>query len=183
MKKCTSFEEQKGTRYIWGNVYFGIIVFSWLSSTKLCQISCNLFCSGDKRLLSEFLRSWRWFQGDNKTLPQISWMKIKMAKNWDFVDEKALIISTLIFSFIGESLYLFAYEGKVLECIFSSIHELSRNRTEKLMPSKSTINWLFNNICYLFIAYYDWKIGFFQQVVVRVYYMLKCIFLGNYVPY
>ena len=36
MKKCTSFEEQKGARYIWGNVYFGIIVFSCLSSTKPC---------------------------------------------------------------------------------------------------------------------------------------------------
>ena len=36
LKKCTSFEEQKGTRYIQGNVYFGIIVFSCLSSTKLC---------------------------------------------------------------------------------------------------------------------------------------------------
>ena len=36
LKKCTSFEEQKGTRYIRGNVYFGIIVFSSLSSTKPC---------------------------------------------------------------------------------------------------------------------------------------------------
>ena len=36
LKKCTSFEEQKGTTYIRGNVYFGIIVFSCLSSTKPC---------------------------------------------------------------------------------------------------------------------------------------------------
>ena len=36
LKKCTTFEEQKGTRYIRGNVYFGIIVFSCLSSTTLC---------------------------------------------------------------------------------------------------------------------------------------------------
>ena len=36
MKKCASFEEQKGTRYIRGNVYFGIIISSWLSSKKLC---------------------------------------------------------------------------------------------------------------------------------------------------
>ena len=35
MKKCTSFEEQKGTIYIQGNVYFDII-FSCLSPTKLC---------------------------------------------------------------------------------------------------------------------------------------------------
>ena len=30
------FEEQKGTRYIRGNGYFGIIVFICLSSTKQC---------------------------------------------------------------------------------------------------------------------------------------------------
>ena len=36
LKKCTTFEAQKDTRYICGNVYFGIIVFSCLSSTKLC---------------------------------------------------------------------------------------------------------------------------------------------------
>ena len=36
MKKCTTLEEQKDTRYIRGNVYFDIIVFSYLSSTKLC---------------------------------------------------------------------------------------------------------------------------------------------------
>ena len=34
--KCVNFEEQKGTRYIWGDVYIGIIVFSCLSSTKAC---------------------------------------------------------------------------------------------------------------------------------------------------
>ena len=34
LKKCTAFEEQKGTRYICINVYFGIIIFSFLSSTK-----------------------------------------------------------------------------------------------------------------------------------------------------
>ena len=34
--KCTSFEEQKGTQYIWGNIYFGIIVFNCLSPTKPC---------------------------------------------------------------------------------------------------------------------------------------------------
>ena len=36
LKKCTTFEEQKGTKYIRGNVYFDIIVFSCLSSTKPC---------------------------------------------------------------------------------------------------------------------------------------------------
>ena len=36
MKKCNSFEEQKVTRYIRENVYFAIIIFSCLSSTKPC---------------------------------------------------------------------------------------------------------------------------------------------------
>ena len=30
------FEEQKGASYIWANVYFGIIVFSYIYSTKPC---------------------------------------------------------------------------------------------------------------------------------------------------
>ena len=36
LKKCTDFEEQKCTSCIQENVYFGIIIFSCLSSTKLC---------------------------------------------------------------------------------------------------------------------------------------------------
>ena len=71
LKKCTSFEEQKGTRYIWGNVYFDIIVFSCFSSTKPClKIYFNLFCSGDKKILSEFLRKSGWFQGHNERFPK-----------------------------------------------------------------------------------------------------------------
>ena len=42
------------------------------------------------------------------------------------------------------------------------------------MRSKTTINWLFNDVlCYLFVAFFDWKIGFFQQTHVRVYDILK----------
>ena len=36
LKKCTAFEEQNSTRYIRGNVYIGIMIFSCLSSTKPC---------------------------------------------------------------------------------------------------------------------------------------------------
>ena len=36
----------------------------------LSQISFNLFCLGDKRLLSEFLRKWGWFQGHNERFPK-----------------------------------------------------------------------------------------------------------------
>ena len=34
------------------------------------QISFNLICSGDKRLLLEFLRKWGWFQGHNERFPK-----------------------------------------------------------------------------------------------------------------
>ena len=36
LKKCTIFEEQIGTKYIRGIVYFSIIVFRCFSSTKPC---------------------------------------------------------------------------------------------------------------------------------------------------
>ena len=57
---------------------------------------------------------------------------------------------------------------------FNTNSELSRNLTEKQgMLSKTTVNWLLNDIwCYLFIAYFEWKINVFQQTVVRVYYIL-----------
>ena len=60
--------------------------------------------------------------------------------------------------------------------IFKTDSELSQNCAEKqIMPSKTTTNWLFNDIwCYLFIACFDWKIGIFQKTVVRVCYILNC---------
>ena len=36
----------------------------------LSQISFKLFCMGDKKLLSEFLRKWGWFQGHNERFPK-----------------------------------------------------------------------------------------------------------------
>ena len=47
------------------------------------------------------------------------------------------------------------------------------------MPSKTTLSWLFNAVCYLFIASFDWKVGVLQQIVVRVYYILKKQFDWN----
>ena len=65
--------------------------------------------------------------------------------------------------------------------IFNSNSELSQNRTEKqIMPSKTTINWPFNDIWhYLFIACFDRKVGVFQQKVVRVYYILNFSWLAK----
>ena len=64
--------------------------------------------------------------------------------------------------------FLLAKE-KTWKLIFNTNSELSQNRTEKqIMPFKTTLNWLFNDIlCYLVIGSFDWKIGIFQQTVVR----------------
>ena len=44
-----------------------------------------------------------------------------------------------------------------------------QNRTEKqIMPFKTAVNWLFNDIwCYLAIGCFEWKICIFQQTVQR----------------
>ena len=68
---------------------------------------------------------------------------------------------------------------KTWKLIFNTNCESLQNCTEKqIMSSKTTINWLFNDIwCYLFIACFDWKIVF-QQTVARVYYILKSFTLS-----
>ena len=53
--------------------------------------------------------------------------------------------------------------------IFNTNSEVSQNRTEKQITLfKTTVNCLFNNIwCYLVTGCFDWKIGVFQQTVVK----------------
>ena len=53
--------------------------------------------------------------------------------------------------------------------IFNTNNELSQNSTGKqIMLFKTTVNCLFNDMWrYLFIGCFDWKIGIFQQTVVR----------------
>ena len=79
----------------------------------------------------------------------------------------------------GKPLYHFASKLKDLKTHVNTNGELLQNRTEKqIMPSKTTVNWLFNNIwCYLFIACFDCKIDVFQQTVVRVYISLILVCL------
>ena len=58
--------------------------------------------------------------------------------------------------------------------IFNANCELLQNRTEKqIMPFIRTVNWLFNDTCYLVIGCFDWNIGIFQWSVVKVYYILN----------
>ena len=51
---------------------------------------------------------------------------------------------------------------------------IAKSYRKTIMPFKTTVYWLFNDIwCYLVIGCFDWKIGVFQQAVVRVYYILN----------
>ena len=64
-------------RYIRENAYFGIIIFSCLSSTKMyLRFLLNCFVRQIKGFYQSSL-------GNEETLPQISWLKIRISKNLD----------------------------------------------------------------------------------------------------
>ena len=97
LKKCTSFEEQKGTRYIRGNVYFGIIVFSCLSSTKPC-LRFLLICFA--REIKGFYQSSLGNEVDFTNIMNVSPNILAKNKNFKklrhgFVDERAMITTTV----------------------------------------------------------------------------------------
>ena len=69
-----------------------------------------------------------------------------------FVDERALITTTLISSCHWKILVPFAKEN-TCKRIFNTNSELSQNRKEKqIMPFKTIVNWLFNEICSLVMS-------------------------------
>ena len=120
LKKCTTFEEQKGTRYVRENFYFHIIIFSCLSSTKLCRrFLLNCFVREIKGFYQSSLGNEVDFRDIMNVSPNI------LAKNQNFkklrhgfVDERVLITTTLISSCHWKTLYLFACERKHLKTHF-----------------------------------------------------------------
>ena len=140
MKKCTSYEGQKGTRKIRENVYFRFIVFSCLWSTKPClRFLFILFCLGDKRLLSEFLRKWGWFHGHNERFTKYLAKKLKFQKTetrfcrWKSTDNSNINIFLSL-----ENPLLVKQFACVHFCLWNNWRriiitnsELSQNRTEK----------------------------------------------------
>ena len=159
---------KKGTRNIRGNVHFGIIVFSCLLSIKPCLIFL-LICFARK--IKGFYQSSLVNEVDFREIMNVS--SNILAKDWNFknlrhglVDERALITTTLISS---------CHWKTVVPFYLRKERSISKNRKEKqIMPCRSTINWLFNDIwCYLFNTCFDWEIGVFQQIVVGVYHILK----------
>ena len=123
MKKCTSFEEQKGTRYIREKLYFGIITFSCHSSTKVC-LKFLLNCS--VREIKDFYQSSLRNEVDFRDIMNVS-PKI-LAKNQNFkklrhafVEEKTLITTMLISSSHWKSLVPFSLPSKRFENAFLTV--------------------------------------------------------------
>ena len=123
MKKYTSFEEQNGARYIPGNVYFVIIVFSCLSSTKTClRFLLICFAPEIKGFYQSFFRNVVGFKDIMNISPNI------LAKNWDFkklrhgfVDERAMITTALIYSCHWKTFVPFCLRKKRHESAFLTL--------------------------------------------------------------
>ena len=100
LKKCTSFEEEKDTSYIRENFYFGIIIFSCLSSTKSClRFILNCFIRELKGFYQSSLGNQVDFRDIMNFSPNISAKNQNFKKlRHGFVDERALITTTLISS-------------------------------------------------------------------------------------
>ena len=113
-KRYTGFS---GKRLFWQ--YYLQLPFVYKT---VSQISLKFFCSGDKRLLSEFHRKWGWFRDIINVSPNI------LAKNWNFkklrhsfVDERALITTTLISSCHWKTLVPFCLRKKIPENAFLTL--------------------------------------------------------------
>ena len=114
LKKCSNFEEQKGTRYIWGNVYFDIIVFSCFSSAKSClRFLLICFAREIKGFYQSYLGNEVDFTDIMNVPPNI------LAKNCNFkklrqgfVDERVMVTKTLWSSCNWKKLVPFCFRKK-----------------------------------------------------------------------
>ena len=80
LKKCTSFDKRKGTRYILENVYFGIIYWCLLSTKPCLKFLLNCFVWDIKGFYQSSLGKEVDF-GDIMDVFPMSWLKIKILKN------------------------------------------------------------------------------------------------------
>ena len=137
MKESTSFEEQKGTRYIRENVYFGIIVFSCLSSTKPClRFLLNCFV----REIKAFYQSSLGNEVDFRDVSPNIFAKNKNFKKvrHGFLDQRALITITSISFCRWKTLVPFCFRKKRPENAFFILIMTYRKsvQTRKLGHSK-----------------------------------------------
>ena len=123
MKKWNNFEEKKGTSYIWEKVYFGIIIFSCLSSAKPClRFLLNCFVREVKVFLQSSLGNEVDFRDTMNFSPNT------LAKNENFkkmrhgfINERVLITTTLISSCHWKTLVTFCLRKKIPENVLLTL--------------------------------------------------------------
>ena len=110
-------KSQKGTRYIRVNVYFGIIVFSCFSSTKL-YLRFLLICFAKEK--KSFYQG---FFGNEVYFRDIMTVSLRIFKKLghSLVDKKALITTTLISSSHSKTLAPFCLQKKRSENAFLTL--------------------------------------------------------------
>ena len=120
LKKCTTFEEQKGTRYICRNIYFGTIASSCLSSTKPC-LRFLLICF-DQEIEGFYESS---FGNEVDFTDVMNVFPKNLAKNqklWHgFVDKRAIITTALTSSCHGKTLVPFCLRKERPENAFLTL--------------------------------------------------------------
>ena len=134
MKKCASFEEQKGTRYIRENFYFGIIIFSCLSSTKPC-LRCPLNCF--VREIKGFYQSSFGNEVDFTDIMNVSPNILAKNQNFKklrqaFVDKRAVITTTLTSFCHRKTLVPFCLQKKSPENAFLTLTVNYRKIIQKI---------------------------------------------------
>ena len=73
--------KSKKVQGIFGETFILALLSSTLFLLQNCaSVSYNLFCSEDKRFLSEFLGKWSWFQEYNEHFPKYPGWKLKFQK-------------------------------------------------------------------------------------------------------
>ena len=133
LKKCTSFEELKGTRYFQGNSYFGIIVFSCLSSTNLCLEFLLICFTWEIKGFYQSSRVCRNILAKNQNFKKL---------RHSFVDEKAMITMTLWFSCHWKMLVPFCLWKKRPEKEFLTVTVNYCKIVQKNKLYHSKKNWL-----------------------------------------
>ena len=148
MKKCTSFEEQKGTRYIRRKVYFlELLSLAVFRLENRLSDFFNLFAREIKSFYQSYFGNEIDFRDIMNVFPNILAKKLKFQKlearfcRWKSRDNNGINIFLLLEKPCS---FLLAKE-KIWKPIFKTNSELLQIRTKKqIMPSKATINWLLN---------------------------------------
>ena len=115
--------KSKKVRYIRENVYFGIIIFSCLPSTKPCpRFLLNCFVWEIKGFYQSSLRNQVDFRDIMNLSPNISAKNKNFKKlRQSFVDDRALITTTLISSCDSKTLAPFCLQKKRHENVFLTL--------------------------------------------------------------